>query len=852
MKKLKIFAVVATLLFLAATAIGAPSYFDGNFTNVLLKGYLQGQKGWKADNLTSNYFKNVFTSASGVFQIATGNLMVGDGSPTVTLNGEDAYIEGTLEVDGAVRFDNASLTLRGIAYTLPAATAASTYLKSDAAGTTLSWAAGTSSTLDEAYNGGIAITVDAGAVALTNAAADNNGVLTLSKSPVGAQSGDALTITVGAQGSGDALQFANSGSGYDIAGSGGLWSVSKAGAMTVASLSASAVTTTTWYQAAIAAAAAGNTNLTVDAAGNGTITVGGTSTGNTIFPGVAVFNGNVDIGNAATDTLSITSVIDSDVTLYDAATDSPSLIFKDAGAATAAFTKVNGANLDLALPAAWGLRITGGNLRVGDGSPGTAAMDGEDFYVNGASEFDGAVQFDGAVTLASTVAINGAPTITNVEAVYTTNADDQFLFTRNQGTTTKPLVAITTSAAGDSGAGLAVTSGATGAVDAVTISNAGTSAGLHITNTAAAGDGVIIDVANATTGRAVYADLGPWLGTANQGAVELVTDSATTIPAGQLLRINQQATGQHAAAIGGSAIYVKDAAVAPGTGTSYAVLIDATNIGALHVATGAMQVSSAATFGSTVTVSNTGSLTVNETVAFNFDANDEKLTITSSAADFAANAAIVNFKNATGQTNAMYILALDANADGDAQDGFLVMRDNAYTDVKFKVDSGGATTIAGLLTLTSGATVTGATDLTAAVIAGASPLVFDGSTVDGTNRTTLAVADPTAARTITLPNATGTVGLNCTATHDYGGAAVDWTLSAAESQCGYITVSNATPAVNALVPTAIPGKIYTVYNNSGQVLTFKVTGQTGGTVATGKHAVYTTLAADVVEIYELP
>lgn len=35
------------------------------------------------------------------------NLKVGNGTPTVTLNGEDMYVEGTFEVDGAARFDGA-------------------------------------------------------------------------------------------------------------------------------------------------------------------------------------------------------------------------------------------------------------------------------------------------------------------------------------------------------------------------------------------------------------------------------------------------------------------------------------------------------------------------------------------------------------------------------------------------------------------------------------------------------------------------------------------------------------------------------------------------------------------------
>jgi hypothetical protein len=46
-------------------------------------------------------------AATGRLDIATGNFQVGDGSPDTTLNGEDAYVEGTFEVDGAVNFDGA-------------------------------------------------------------------------------------------------------------------------------------------------------------------------------------------------------------------------------------------------------------------------------------------------------------------------------------------------------------------------------------------------------------------------------------------------------------------------------------------------------------------------------------------------------------------------------------------------------------------------------------------------------------------------------------------------------------------------------------------------------------------------
>lgn len=268
-------------------------------------------------------------------------------------------------------------------------------------------------TLDQAYDyggagAGKAITADNGAVAISSTAADNNGVLTLTKNPVGAQSGDGLVITMGAQCTGAALTLANTGSGNDLTGSGtpAAWSITKAGAATFGALTCTSLTNSgAMYQAAIAAAAAGNENLTVDAAGNGTITIGGTSTGNTIFPGVVAFNGNTTFGNAATDTVTVTGSVAANVTLDDGTTDSPSLIFKDATDTTTTLAQVDNTALRITPSAATaGLQVYTGNLWVGNGSPGTAAMDGEDFYVNGDSEFDGAVQLDGTVTAAGTLA----------------------------------------------------------------------------------------------------------------------------------------------------------------------------------------------------------------------------------------------------------------------------------------------------------------------------------------------------------------------------------------------------------------------------------------------------------------
>lgn len=61
-------------------------------------------------------------------------------------------------------------------------------------------------------------------------------------------------------------------------------------------------------------------------------------------------------------------------------------------------------------------------------------------------------------------------------------------------------------------------------------------------------------------------------------------------------------------------------------------------------------------------------------------------------------------------------------------------------------------------TVASTATVTGTLDLTGAVLAGTNALVFEGSGADA-NETTFAITNPTADRTITFPDAAGTVAL---------------------------------------------------------------------------------------------
>lgn len=78
------------------------------------------------------------------------------------------------------------------------------------------------------------------------------------------------------------------------------------------------------------------------------------------------------------------------------------------------------------------------------------------------------------------------------------------------------------------------------------------------------------------------------------------------------------------------------------------------------------------------------------------------------------------------------------------------------------------------------------------VITGASPLVFDGATAD-TSQTTLAITDPTADRTITLPDYTGgmplCIGQGATQTSQAGVGTADVTGSSISMASGWFSAT---------------------------------------------------------------
>lgn len=178
-----------------------------------------------------------------------------------------------------------------------------------------------------------------------------------------------------------------------------------------------------------------------------------------------------------------------------------------------------------------------------------------------------------------------------------TTTDETSYIKRNQAATTGPVFEVEETNSAADNAVLLIDQNATAAASyGLEIDSEG-GTGIHFAAMVAAGDGILFDVADSYTGQLIVGDLGPWLGTSGEGAIELKTDAAATIPAGTLLRLDQNGTGQHSSAIAGSCIFVDDQAAAPGAGTSYAVYINAANIAALHVDSGAVQLDGTLTVG---------------------------------------------------------------------------------------------------------------------------------------------------------------------------------------------------------------------------------------------------------------
>lgn len=203
-----------------------------------------------------------------------------------------------------------------------------------------------------------------------------------------------------------------------------------------------------------------------------------------------------------------------------------------------------------------------------------------------------------------------------------------------------------------------------------------TNTAIHINNEGAAADGINFDVADSYTGQGIIADLGPWVGTAGEGFIDIDSDSGAVAEAGHVIHINLGGTTADAAAISGKGLYIKDAAGA--TADSYLIHAESDNNGAAFL---------------------TGDIDIN------LINNDDFLRIDSNATDYTIGSGIITvYDDSDGQTNNIYLLRLATEADADGQNGFILCQDNSTGaagngDEMYKVSYDGAVVQEGPLTV---------------------------------------------------------------------------------------------------------------------------------------------------------
>ena len=143
--------------------------------------------------------------------------------------------------------------------------------------------------------------------------------------------------------------------------------------------------------------------------------------------------------------------------------------------------------------------------------------------------------------------------------------------------------------------------------------------------------------------------------------------------------------------------------------------------------------------------------------------------------------------------------------------------DSTQIQINEGLDISGALTVGGNTTITGDLTVNGTTTtVDVSTINITNSFTFEGSTADG-NETKLTVVDPTADRTITLPNATGTVVLK-----DTTDTLTNKTIDGATN-----TLSGTFSGITSLTATTLSDGTLSI--NSGSI-TSAVNGTFSGTV----------------------
>ncbi len=275
-----------------------------------------------------------------------------------------------------------------------------------------------------------------------------------------------------------------------------------------------------------------------------------------------------------------------------------------------------------------------------------------------------------------------------------TTTNESSYIKRNQATTTTPVLELEeTDASGDNPI-LLIDQNATAAGSyGMEIDSAGGTAVL-VSAEATTGDGLEFSTPASYTGQLIKVN-DTLVGTNGEGIIDIKT-TANMATGSTLVRLDAD-TGTLAAATDGFLLSADDDTVVQAT--SYAIKIDSANNEALHVATGKALFDEQPTF--------TGGIDADGDVDIDLSANTEEVSIETTAVDFAAGAGLVTVHgDHAGNTNDAALVRLVYQANGDAQDTFILCEDNstgaaANGDDQFKVGTNGDTTMAGILTVGS-------------------------------------------------------------------------------------------------------------------------------------------------------
>ncbi|MBI2410725.1 MAG: hypothetical protein HYV32_02450, partial [Candidatus Kerfeldbacteria bacterium] len=388
--------------------------------------------------------------ADGSAQVA-GNISVGDGTPSTALDGEDVYIEGGLEVDGALNVAGAVADMN-----LSGSTSTSLTLDSDSSST--------AADQDVALN----FADDGSTTAHSLTYDDGLGLFLLS---------DGLTVSTG----GLILDAGDGRIDEDLV--------------------------------------VGGSTSTTETLSNASFTMGGDDL---FVAGTVGVEGNVFSDGSFVAGNSGTTYADGGIT--DGAGDYTLTL----AAATDDFV------------------VSTGNLKVGNGTPGTT-QNGEDFYVEGTSEFDGNAVFDGNLTVNGTFsgAITDAGTLDAVDSTSFLRSDASDAFTSgtltiNSGTTLDVAGGLTLSASGGT---ITANSGMTVSHDTGTDLTTITTGNLEIGNATETstlnGEDVMIE-GNLEADGVMYADGG--LDRASSAQLNIGATNASSIVLGAATTTNSNLT----------------------------------------------------------------------------------------------------------------------------------------------------------------------------------------------------------------------------------------------------------------------------------------------------------------------